>query len=145
MEVSGQLHAPVALYSAREPQMNDKGVSVLQLSTTPWRRIGEWRYISTHSWPRHEMEVSGQLHPRSLYRQGRSSRYPLDWRLGGPRASPDKMMERTATAGTRIPDLPACELSIFHWAMKDRSNHGSLNVCACAYRATYCDLPNINL
>jgi hypothetical protein len=28
---------------------NDKVVPVLQLSTTPWRRIGEWRYSSTHS------------------------------------------------------------------------------------------------
>jgi hypothetical protein len=26
-----------------------KVVPVLELSTTPWRRIGEWRYSSTHS------------------------------------------------------------------------------------------------
>jgi hypothetical protein len=24
-----------------------------ELSTTPWRRIGEWMYRSTFSWPRH--------------------------------------------------------------------------------------------
>jgi hypothetical protein len=23
------------------------------LSTPPWRRIGKWKYNSTHSWPRH--------------------------------------------------------------------------------------------
>jgi hypothetical protein len=24
-----------------------------QLSTTPWRRMGEWMYRSTYSWPQH--------------------------------------------------------------------------------------------
>jgi len=30
-----------------------KAVPVLQLNTTPWRRIGERRYSYTHSWPRY--------------------------------------------------------------------------------------------
>jgi len=33
--------------------IKDKGkgkvIPVLQLSTSPWRRIGEWRYSSSHS------------------------------------------------------------------------------------------------
>jgi hypothetical protein len=33
-----------------------------QISTTPWRRMGEWMYRSTYSWPRHRLEVNGQLH-----------------------------------------------------------------------------------
>jgi hypothetical protein len=32
------------------------------LSTTTWRHIREWMYRSTFSWPRHELEVSGELH-----------------------------------------------------------------------------------
>jgi len=29
-----------------------KIVPVLHKSTTSWKRIGEWTYISTYSWPR---------------------------------------------------------------------------------------------
>jgi hypothetical protein len=40
-----------------------KAVPVLnQLSTTPWRRMAEWRYRLTFYWPRQQLEVSGQLH-----------------------------------------------------------------------------------
>jgi hypothetical protein len=40
-----------------------KVVPVLNwLRITPWRRMGEWMYRSTFSWPRHQLEVSGQLH-----------------------------------------------------------------------------------
>jgi hypothetical protein len=28
----------------------------------PWRRMGEWVYRSTYSWPRHYVDGSGQLH-----------------------------------------------------------------------------------
>jgi hypothetical protein len=41
--------------------------------------LWEWRYSSTHSWPRYYMEMSGQLHP-----QGKRSCYPLDKRMDGP-------------------------------------------------------------
>jgi hypothetical protein len=34
-------------------KVEGKFVPVLLLSTTTWRRIREWRYSSTHSWPRH--------------------------------------------------------------------------------------------
>jgi hypothetical protein len=33
-----------------------------ELSTTPWRRLGEWLYRATFCWPRHKLEVSGELH-----------------------------------------------------------------------------------
>jgi hypothetical protein len=34
-------------------------------------------------WPRHYMEVSGQLHAPAAYPHGKSPWYPLDRRLGG--------------------------------------------------------------
>jgi hypothetical protein len=33
-----------------------------ELSTTQWRRMGEWMYRSIFSWPRHYLEASGQPH-----------------------------------------------------------------------------------
>jgi hypothetical protein len=55
---------PLCQLPCKQDQRQSKGkvVTVLQLSTTSWRRIGEWRYSFTHSWPRHWGEVSGQLH-----------------------------------------------------------------------------------
>jgi hypothetical protein len=32
------------------------------ISTTSWRRMGKQMHRSTYSWPRHWLEVSGQLH-----------------------------------------------------------------------------------
>jgi hypothetical protein len=46
--------------------------------------LGEWSYRSTHSWTRHWMEVSGEVHsPAALPRGRESPWYPLDKRLGG--------------------------------------------------------------
>jgi hypothetical protein len=36
--------------------------------------------------PRHEMEVTGQLHTPAALPQGKSPRYPQDRRLGGPQS-----------------------------------------------------------
>jgi hypothetical protein len=44
--------------------------------------LGEWKYSSTHSWPRWGWVVS--FTPRPLYSQGKSPLYPLDRRLHGP-------------------------------------------------------------
>jgi hypothetical protein len=33
--------------------------------------LGEWRCRSTHYWPRHQMEVSGQIHAPALFSQGK--------------------------------------------------------------------------
>jgi hypothetical protein len=46
-----------------------------QLSITPWRRMEEWMHRSTFSWPRHYLEVSGQLHAPAALPPGKS---PLD-------------------------------------------------------------------
>jgi hypothetical protein len=57
-----------------------------KLSTTPWRHIGEWRYSSTHSLT---SALDGgkwsTLRPPALP-PGKSPRYPLDRRLGGPQS-----------------------------------------------------------
>jgi hypothetical protein len=43
----------------------------------PWKRMREWMYKSTFSWPRHELEVSGQLHAPAALPPRKSPRYPL--------------------------------------------------------------------
>jgi len=48
-------------------------VLYFKLSTTPWRRSGEWRYSSTHSLT--SFLDGGEW---SVYPQGMSSWYPLD-------------------------------------------------------------------
>jgi hypothetical protein len=50
----------------------------------PWGRIVEWMYSSTHSWPRHWMEVSGYLHAPAALSPRRKARYPMYERLCGP-------------------------------------------------------------
>jgi hypothetical protein len=77
-------------------ETNSRGavVPVLnELSTTPWRRVGEWTYRCTFSWPRHYLEVSG--HPR----------YPLDRRLGEPQSRSGRFGEEKILdpIGTRTP------------------------------------------
>jgi hypothetical protein len=56
--------------------------------------LGKWRYGSTHSWSRHQMEVSGQLHDTAALFQGKSPRYPLDRRLGGPQSCSGRGVEK---------------------------------------------------
>jgi hypothetical protein len=51
------------------------------MSTTSWRRIGEWRYSSTHS-----LTLRGRLHAPAVFPQGKSPWYPLDRRLGWPQS-----------------------------------------------------------
>jgi hypothetical protein len=56
------------------------------------------------------MEVSGQLHSRPLYPQGKSPWYPLDRRLGGPQS------QSGHTAKTQTPDHLSHSISyIFMW------------------------------
>jgi hypothetical protein len=43
-------------------------------------------YRSTFSWPRHQLEVSGQLHAPAALPPGKSPRYPFYRRLGGPQS-----------------------------------------------------------
>jgi hypothetical protein len=73
--------------SGRCGKVKGKGkvVPVLNLSTTPWRRMGQRRYSSTHSLTcaLDGAELSASR-PGSLYSEGKSSRYRLYRRLGGP-------------------------------------------------------------
>jgi hypothetical protein len=46
----------------------------------------EWRYSCTHSYPRHYMVVSGQLHAPAALSQRMSPRYLLYRILGGPQS-----------------------------------------------------------
>jgi hypothetical protein len=67
--------------------------------------MGEWMYRSMFSWPQHYLEVRGQLHVPAALPRGKSPRYPLDRRLGGPqsqsrRRGKEKILDFT---GTRTP------------------------------------------
>jgi hypothetical protein len=46
------------------------------LSTTTWRRIGEWRYSSIHSWPQHLRGISDQLHVPAALPPGKEPLVP---------------------------------------------------------------------
>jgi hypothetical protein len=59
-----------------------KVVPVLKLSTTPWRRMGECIYRSTFSWPRHELEVSGQLHVPAALSSGKEPPVSIVYEIG---------------------------------------------------------------
>jgi hypothetical protein len=47
------------------------------------------------------MEVSGQLHASTALPQGKDPWYPLDRRLGGPRAVLDAMVKRKIPSSRR--------------------------------------------
>jgi hypothetical protein len=70
------------------------------------KTYGEWMYRATFSWPRHYLDLSGQLHAPTALPPGKAPplRYPLDRRLGGPqsrsgRCGEEKILDPT---GTRI-------------------------------------------
>jgi len=61
-----------------------------------------------------KMEVSGQLHAPVALPWGEKPWYPLDTRLGGPRASLDAVVRRKnfSLFQESNPDRPACSLNI---------------------------------
>jgi hypothetical protein len=76
----------MCLRRAPEKYIAGAALDRADLSTTPWRRMGECKCTSKSilSWLRHLLEPSGQLHALAVLHQGRySTRYPLDRRLGG--------------------------------------------------------------
>jgi hypothetical protein len=88
----------------------------------PLRRIGEWMYRFTFSWPRHCLELSGQS-PRPLYPLGKRPRYPLDRRLGVPQnrsgwRGEEKILYPT---GTRTP-TPQSSSHYTNYAIPPPSN-----------------------
>jgi hypothetical protein len=54
-------------------------------------------YISTFSWLRHYLEVSGQLHAPAALPPGKKPRYPLDRRLSGPQSRSGRRGENSWT------------------------------------------------
>jgi hypothetical protein len=76
------------------------------LITAPWRRMGKWMYRSTFSWPRHQLEVSGQLHAPATLLVGKApgTHWIEDW--VNPRASLGDMEKRTFFTLPRL-ELPS--------------------------------------
>jgi hypothetical protein len=75
----------------------------LCLSTTPWKRMGEWMNISTFSYL--GTEVSSRIHVPAALPPGKSPLYPLDRRLSGPQSRSGQYGEVKilAPTGTRTP------------------------------------------
>jgi hypothetical protein len=67
----------------------------------PWRRMGEWMYRPTFSWLGTSWKWVISFTPRPLYTQGRSPRYPLDRRLGGPQSQSGQYGDVKILASTR--------------------------------------------
>jgi hypothetical protein len=57
--------------------------------------MGEWMYRSTFSWPRHYLEMSGQLDAPAALLQAKEPRYPLGRRLGGPQRRSERRGENS--------------------------------------------------
>jgi hypothetical protein len=55
-----------------------------------------------HSWPRHFMEVSGQLHGPAAVPSGRSPWYPLNMRLDRPQNQPGHCVVEKSDWGTLV-------------------------------------------
>jgi hypothetical protein len=73
---SDQFHSPLLWKTGH--WLWGKVVPVLNyLSTTPWRRMGEWMYRSTFSWPEHQLEVSGQLYAPAALPPGKEPPVPI--------------------------------------------------------------------
>jgi len=53
----------------------------------------EWRYSSTHSYPRHYMEMNGQLNAHTALPTGKEPQLPLDRRLCGPQSRSGRDVE----------------------------------------------------
>jgi hypothetical protein len=85
--------------------------------------MGEWMYRSTFSWPRHLLEVNGQLHAPAALLWRKSPRFPLDKRLGGPQNRSGRRREEKILAPYRD------------------SNSGSSFVQFVASRYTDCAIP----
>jgi hypothetical protein len=78
--------------------IKSKVESVLNLiSATPWRRVGEWMYRSTFSWPRYYLEV--QLYAMVALTAG--IQYASDRKLGGPQIRTGRSGERKTLDSTR--------------------------------------------
>jgi hypothetical protein len=71
--------------------------------------MGKWLYRSTFSWPRHKLEVSGQLHAPAALPPGKDPPVPLDRTLDeaqnwSGRRGEEEVLDPT---GTRTPTSPS--------------------------------------
>jgi hypothetical protein len=86
----------IRLTYIRGCKVKDKGKVVPVHNKAPRQEdvLGEWRYSSTHSWPRHYMEVSGQVHGPAALPPGNAP--GTHWIGGwvGPRAILDAVVKR---------------------------------------------------
>jgi hypothetical protein len=81
--------------------------------------LGEWRYSSMHSWLRHKIEASGQLHTSAALPPGKEPPVPIGYGGGVPepvwtRWSGEKF---PAPTGTRTPEHPARSPALYYWAI----------------------------
>jgi hypothetical protein len=75
------------------------------------------------------MEVSGQLHARPLYPQGKSPWYPLDRRLGGPQSRSESGGEKKNShprreSNPRTPIVQPAAQRYTNWAITALSGRG---------------------
>jgi hypothetical protein len=76
--------APV--YTADKGKVKVQLSVCLWLSTTSWRRIGEWRYSSTHSLTSARRGGDWSASRPGRFTPRKEPRYPLDRSLGGPQS-----------------------------------------------------------
>jgi hypothetical protein len=53
-----------------------------ELSTMPWRRMGEWMYSSTFTWSQHYLEMSGQFHAPAALSPEKERPVPIGLEVG---------------------------------------------------------------
>jgi hypothetical protein len=95
-----------------EKILSGKVVPVLFFNRAPRHKgvVGEWRYSSTHSWPRNYMEVSGQLHAPTTLPPEKELLVPIGQEAGWtPEPSWTRLWEEKfpPRSGTRTPNYPA--------------------------------------
>jgi hypothetical protein len=100
-----------------------------KLSTTPWRRIGEWRYSSTHSLTSAlDGGECSASRPGRLYPRGKRPWYPLDRRLGGPQSRSGRGGEEKNSQlllGLEPRNHPIRIRALYHWAISAPNGSGS--------------------
>jgi hypothetical protein len=103
----------------------DKGIfePVLKyLSTTPWRRVGEWRYSSTIVDFGTKWRWVVSFSHRPLYKRGRSFRYPLDSTYGGWAPEPVWALRNrkkiSCVSGNRTPAVQPVAHRYTNWSTR---------------------------
>jgi hypothetical protein len=82
--------------------------------------LGKGRYSSTHSWPRHQTEMSGQLHASAALPPGKEPLVPTGQDAG---CAPEPVWTRwrrekfSAPSGTGTPNHPAPSPALYHWVI----------------------------